>query len=139
MAWQLRPARADDLPGIRALLASVGGDEENLQPGQFVVAQDDLGAILGCGRLKPYSDCTELASIAVTKGLRSAGIGRGIVTKLLEGRQGTIHLICEDDVVGFFGHFGFKLTPTAEMPLGLAPKWKHYTALASHMNVMRRD
>jgi N-acetylglutamate synthase-like GNAT family acetyltransferase len=138
MAWQLRPAQAEELTAIKALLASVGGDQENLQPSQFVVAQGDDGIILGCGRLKPYLDFVELASIAVVKGSRSAGIGRGIVNQLLEQYQGPIYLICEDDVVDFFRRFGFELIPVSEMPLGLLPKWQHYAAQPGHLNVMRR-
>jgi len=139
MAWQLRPAQAEDLPAIKTLLASVGGDQENLQPGQFAVAQDGDGTILGCGRLKPYPDCVELASIAVVKGLRATGIGRGIVGKLLGQYQGPIYLICEDDVVDFFRRFGFELIPLSEMPLGLTPKWEHYASQAGHLDLMRRD
>jgi N-acetylglutamate synthase-like GNAT family acetyltransferase len=127
------------LAGIKALVVSVGGDQDNLQSEQFVVAHDDEGNILGCGRLKPYPDCTELASIAVARGSRSSGMGRGIVGKLLERRQGTIHLICEDDVVEFFRRFGFEVVPLSEMPQGLAPKWQYYAAQVSHLNVMRRD
>ena len=139
MAWHLRPAQAEDLSSIEALVVSVGGDADDLQAAQFVVAQEDIGTIVGCGRLKSYPDCIELASIAVVNGSRASGIGRGIVTKLLERYQGGIHLICEDDVVEFFRRFGFKLIPPWEMPSGLLPKWKRYTALGGHINVMRRD
>lgn len=137
MAWQLRSAQAENLPAIKALVASEGGDTEDLQAEQFVVAQDDDGTILGCGRLKAYPDCIELASMAVVKGARATGIGRGIVNKLLERHQGPIHLICEDDVVGFFRRFGFELIPPSETPLGLAPKWQRYAAQVGHINVMR--
>jgi N-acetylglutamate synthase-like GNAT family acetyltransferase len=121
------------------LVASVGGDTEDLQPDQFVVAQGNDGTILGCGRLKPYPDCIELASLAVAIGWRSRGIGWAIVGKLLEQHQGTIHLICEDDVVEFFRRFGFQLLSSSEMPSGLLPKWRRYVAQVSHLNLMRRD
>ena len=139
MAWQLRSARAEDLPSIRALVASVGGDEEDLQPDQFVVARDDDGTILGCGRLKPYPDCTELASIAVAPESRASGIGRAIVRRLLELHRGPIHLLCEDDVVEFFHRYGFELIPSRAMPPGLATKREHYASVANRINIMRRD
>ena len=139
MAWQLKPARAEDLSAIKVLVASVGGDEEDLQPGQFLMAQDDDGTILGCGRLKLYPDCTELASIAVVSESRSSGIGRAIVAGLLEWHQESIHLLCEDDVVEFFRRFGFKVIPIDQIPSGLVLKWKRYSALTDHLNLMRRD
>jgi len=119
-------------------LVSADGDRENLADDQFVVAEDEDRAILGCGRLRPYPDFCELASLAVVQEARARGVGREIVSSLLERYQGPIYLICEDNVVDFFRRFGFGLIPETDMPVGLRAKWEYFAALAGHMNVMWR-
>ena len=139
MAWQVRPAGAKDLPGIVALLAPVGGDQERLRADQFVVAEDDVGGIIGCGRLKPYRGFVELASLAIGEEWRGQGVGRAIVARMLEERQGRVYLMCEDNRLDFFGQFGFAVLPENRMPAGLRPKWQHYIGLVDHLNLMRRE
>lgn len=137
--WRVRPARPEDLPSIEKLVSSVGGDLEYLQAEQFVVALDDQGHIIGCGRLKPYPGFCELASIAVEDRWRTAGVGRAVVSQLLKSYVGPVYLICEDDVVDFFRRFGFDLTPMSEAVAGLQSKLERYVAQVGHINVMRRD
>ena len=137
--WKVRPAQVTDIFAIEGLLVSADGDLENLAEDQFVVAEDEDGAILGCGRLRPYPDFCELASLAVDQEARAGGVGRGIVSSLLERYQGPIYLICEDNVVDFFRRFRFECIPETDMPAGLRPKWEYFAALTGHMNVMRRE
>ena len=127
------------MPAIERLLVSVEGDRENLAGDQFVVAEDEDGAILGCGRLRPYHDFCELASLAVDQEARAVGVGREIVSSLLKRYQGPIYLICEDNVVNFFRRFRFECIPETDMPAGLHPKWEYFAALTGHMNVMSRE
>ncbi len=137
--WKVRAAQVTDKPAIDGLLITVDGDREYLAEDQFVVAEDEDGAILGCGRLRPYQEFCELASLAVAQDSRARGVGRGIVSSLLELYQGPIFLICEDNVVDFFRRFGFGLIPETDMPAGLRPKWEYFAAVAGRMNVMWRD
>ena len=137
--WKVRPAQVTDKPAIDGLLVSVDGDREYLPEDQFVVAEDEDGAILGCGRLRPYPDFCELASLAVAQDARAGGVGRGIVSGLLELYQGPIYLVCEDNVVDFFRRFRFECIPETDMPAGLYPKWEYFAALTGHMNVMWRE
>ena len=137
--WKVRPARVTDIPAIEGLLVSADGDRENLAEDQFVVAEDEDGAILGCGRLRPYPDFCELASLAVDQEARARGLGREIVSSLLERYRGPIYLICEDNVVDFFRRFRFECIPETDMPEGLHPKWEYFAALTGHMNVMWRE
>ena len=137
--WKVRPAQVTDIFAIEGLLVSADGDLENLAEDQFVVAEDEDGAILGCGRLRPYPDFCELASLAVDQEARAGRVGRGIVSSLLERYQGPIYLICEDNVVDFFRRFRFECIPETDMPAGLRPKWEYFAALTGHMNVMRRE
>jgi N-acetylglutamate synthase-like GNAT family acetyltransferase len=137
--WRVRPARAEDLPGIEKLVTAVGGDLEALRVEHFIVAADADERIIGCGRLKPYPGFCELASIAVADQWRSAGVGRAVVRRLLESHQGPVYLLCEDNVVDFFRRFGFDLVPMSEMVAGLQSKLERYVAEVGRINVMRRD
>ena len=134
----VEPALPEDLPAIAELVAAVGGDLEDLAAEQFLVGRSGQGEIIGCGRLKPYSGFYELASLAVDQDWRNSGVGRSIVAELLTRQEGPIYLICEDDVVEFFGRFGFTLIPMSDMLVGLQSKWQHYMAQLGHINVMRR-
>jgi len=126
------------LPEIDELIATVDGDRVDLATDQFVVAKSEDARILGCGRLRPYPDFCEIASMAVADDVRANGIGREIVRRLLEKYPGTIYLICEDNVVEFFRLFEFELLPEAAMPDGLSPKWDYFCSTAGSMNLMRR-
>ena len=137
-AWQVRPALDTDLAAIEGLLISADGDREVLHQDQFVVSVDVDGVVLGCGRLRPYSDFCELASLAIGNDVRARGMGREIVNVLLERYSGPIYLICEDSVVDFFRRFGFVSVHDREMPAGLRPKWDYFADLAGPMNLMLR-
>lgn len=137
--WEVRQALPEDLPAIEEMVASVGGDLEDLAAEQFVVALDSQGQAIGCGRLKPYLGFCELASIAVKDEWRSSGVGRVVVSQLLQSHQGPVYLICEDEVIDFFRRFGFDLVPMSEMMPGLQSKWERYIAEVGHLNVMKRD
>jgi len=138
MVWQVRAAQATDMAAIEALVTAADGDLEGLCADQFVVAEGEDGTILGCGRLRPYPEFCELASLAVAKENRVKGVGREIVDSLLSRFQGPIYLICEDDVVEFFRRFKFEPIPETEMPAGLRPKWEYFCTHAGSMNVMWR-
>ena len=126
------------MPAINQLLSSADGDLYQLNVQEFLVADDAVGAILGCGRLRPYPDFCELASLAVNQSVRTQGVGRAIVAGLLELYAGEIYLVCEDQVVEFFRRFGFRLIPPEEMPHGLRPKWQYFASRVGLMNVMVR-
>jgi N-acetylglutamate synthase-like GNAT family acetyltransferase len=126
------------MPAIEVLVAAVGGDLEDLREEQFVVAAEDR-SILGCGRLRPHPDCWELASLAVAAEAQARGIGGSVVKSLLEPHQGPIYLVCEDQVVGFFSRFGFRVIPTSQIPAGLRSKWHRYRAQAMPLNLMLRE
>ena len=136
--WEIEAAKAADMPEIEDLIDTVGGDRVDLATNQFVVAKSEDDWILGCGRLRPYPDFCEIASMAVVGDVRATGIGRAIVERLLKTYEGTIYLICDDDVVEFFRRFEFSLLPESEMPDDLRPKWDYFCSPSGSMNVMRR-
>ncbi len=136
--WSVQKAHPEDIAGIAELVATVGGDLEDLRAEQFVVARQGSEVVIGCGRLKPYPGFCELASLAVVPEWRASGVGREIVDELLKMPGEPIYLLCEDDVVEFFRRFGFMLIPMSKMLTGLQSKWERYLAEAGHINVMRR-
>ena len=138
-SWQVGPALPKDIDQIEKLIISVGGDQGRLETDQFAVARDVNQQIIGCARLKPYPRFVELASLAVSDEWRSCGVGRKIVSRLLQGHQGPIYLVCEDHLIEFFREFGFNLIPTSEMLPGLEFKIEWYVTQAGHINIMKRD
>ncbi len=142
--WSVQKAHPKDIAGIAELVATVGGDLEDLRAEQFVVARQGPGGVSGigevieCGRLKPYPGFCELASLAVIPEWRASGVGREVVDELLKMPDEPIYLLCEDDVVEFFRRFGFMSIPMSKMLTGLQSKWERYLAEAGHINVMRR-
>ena len=131
-------AKAADMPEIEELIAAVDGDRVDLATDQFVVAKSVDARILGCGRLRPYPVFCEIASMAVADDVRATGIGRAIVERLLEMYEGTIYLICDDDVVEFFRRFEFTMLPESDIPDDLRYKWDYYCSPTGSMNLMRR-
>lgn len=128
-----------DMPAVNQLLSSVDGDLHQLNPEEFLVAEDVDGAVIGCGRLRPYPAFCEIASLAVGESARTRGLGRAIVAGLLDRYPGTVHLMCEDRLVDFFKSFGFRPVPQEDMPQGLRPKWQYYADKAGPMNIMVRS
>lgn len=124
---------------IQQLVASVDGDLYEINIQEFLVAEDASGVILGCGRLRPYPEFCELASLAVTQSVRTQGLGRAIVEGLLDLYAGEVYLVCEDHLVEFFRRFGFRLIPQEDMPDGLRPKWQYFASRVGVMNVMVRS
>ncbi len=114
------------------------GGTSHQDPRVIRIASTPTGFVLGCGRLRPYSDFCELASLAVSSHVRAGGLGREIVNSLLERYSGPIYLICENGVVDFFRRFGFASILDREMPAGLGPKWDYFAGLAGPMNLMLR-
>ncbi|WP_069617801.1 arsenic resistance N-acetyltransferase ArsN2 [Burkholderia sp. A2] len=82
---EIRPATVDDLASIETLLCQcslpVVGVRGHLQ--NFVVAMEG-STMCGCGGLENYGDVALLRSIAVAESLRGSGIGRVIVSRLVD-------------------------------------------------------
>jgi len=138
-SWQVGPALPKDLDQIEKLIGSVGGDQDRIETDQFAVARDANQQVIGCARLKPYTEFVELASLAVSEELRGCGVGQEIISRLLQEQQGPIYLLCEDHLIGFFRGFGFDLIPITDMLPGLESKLEWYITQAGHINVMKRE
>src|SRR5689334_10945667 len=79
----LRGARADDEPGIRALVRSERLNPFELDWRRFVVATD-AGGIVGAVQLRKHDDGSrELGSLVVRRHARRHGIGSRLIDALL--------------------------------------------------------
>lgn len=54
--------------------------------------------------------------VVVKDGRRGEGIGRQLMQAAMNSRGGTLYLCCHDDVIDFYGRFGFSERPFDELP-----------------------
>jgi len=79
---EFTPATADDMTFIRDAIAREHMDDEDLRPEQFITLRED-GRIVAFGRVKPYQQATELASLVVAGDRRGKGLGETMVRELI--------------------------------------------------------
>jgi N-acetylglutamate synthase-like GNAT family acetyltransferase len=98
-------------------------DNRDLQKEQFTIAiyNDEL---FGFGRLREYTDCFELCSLGVVIPHRMQGIGKAIVTKLIQHSSKNIYLVCI--IPEFFVPFGFQ--QVKEYPATIQNKMNYCTS-----------
>ena len=116
----MRSARSADVRGIRDLLEPyvqrrilLGKDLVVLYEAvqQFVVAEDETGALIGCGALHVmWEDLGEVRTLIVADEWLHHGVGRAIVDALEENARalGLSRLFCLTFEVGFFTRRGFE-------------------------------
>lgn len=116
---EIAAARPEEMPLIESEIQRMHLDAEDLRVEQFVVARDG-DAILGFGRIKPHGDGVfELGCVGVVEHARSRGVGRALVTELMN-RFPTEEIYITTDLVEYFMRFGF--TPTAVAPKAINDK-----------------
>jgi amino-acid N-acetyltransferase len=84
----------------------------------FVVAEQD-GRIVGCGALHLYGmHLAEIRSIAVAPQTKGRGIGRSLVSALMEEaqRQAVTCVCLFTRTPGFFGRLGFEIARREDLP-----------------------
>ena len=83
---RLRQAAPSDWPAIESLLQAHGlplaGAREHLST--FVLAEAG-GEVIGCAGAEPRGDVALLRSVAVAPGLQAQGIGRQLVSLVIDG------------------------------------------------------
>lgn len=90
---------------IRNYIRQFELDDRNLKQEEFTAAFRE-NELVGFGRLRQHSDCTELCSLGVVTQYRRKGIGKAIVKELIKRSEKNIHLVCI--IPEFFSPFGFK-------------------------------
>ncbi len=79
-------------------------DSRGLQQQEFTAAYRN-GKLVGFGRLRSHTDCTELCSLGVVTDHRRQGIGKAIVAELIRRAPAMLYLVCI--IPGYFKPFGF--------------------------------
>ncbi len=111
----IRPAVEGDQQTIKDIVHAAGINPMGLDWPRFLVAEDG-GRIVGIGQVKPHGDGScELASIAVIPERQGEGIAAAIIHRLLERESGTLYLMCQQHMEGFYTQFGFRRIEPAEM------------------------
>jgi N-acetylglutamate synthase-like GNAT family acetyltransferase len=85
----------------------------------YVVVQDETGALLACGALKEYSpSVAEVAAIAVSKDAHGKGLGRAIVgaVETLARKRGVYDLFALTLQPEFFAAVGYQRVDRARYP-----------------------
>lgn len=99
------PAIETDLHEIVFLAKSLDLDLEDVLWQQFIVAKKEE-SIIGFGRLRNYSQCTEVATVGVIQEERNKGIGTTIVKELIRLGPAEIYITCV--IPKFFIRLGFQ-------------------------------
>lgn len=89
-------------------------DDRILLQHQFTIALRD-NELVGFGRLRNHSDCTELCSLGVITEHRRQGIGKAIVAELLRKAPPNLYLVCI--IPDFFSPFGFHIVNEYPAPI----------------------
>jgi amino-acid N-acetyltransferase len=119
MAFEIRPARTQDIPGIRALIDSytLGGRLLNKETvmlyedvQEFIVAVDG-NSVVGCGALHVlWEDLAEVRTVAVVGDLKGQGVGHQILEAIIARARtvGVSRIFCLTFETAFFGRHGFE-------------------------------
>jgi amino-acid N-acetyltransferase len=119
MAIEIRPARTQDIPGIRALIDTytLGGRLLNKETvmlyedvQEFTVAVD-AGTVVGCGALHVlWEDLAEVRTVAVIDTLKGQGVGHQILEAIIARARtvGVSRIFCLTFETAFFGRHGFE-------------------------------
>ena len=119
MAIEIRPARTQDIPGIRALIDTytLGGRLLNKETvmlyedvQEFTVAVDD-NKVVGCGALHVlWEDLAEVRTVAVVDNLKGQGVGHQILEAIINRARtvGVSRVFCLTFETAFFARHGFE-------------------------------
>lgn len=119
MSIEVRPARTQDIPGIRALIDTytLGGRLLNKETvmlyedvQEFTVAVDG-NEVVGCGALHVlWEDLAEVRTVAVLDRFKGQGVGHRILESVIDRARavGVARIFCLTFETEFFGRHGFQ-------------------------------
>ena len=135
-AITVRAALPTDSPGIKTLVHNAQINPTGLKWTRFVVAENDLGEVIGCGQIKPHRDGSyELASLVVAENYRGQGIARSLVEHLTTNHEGGLYLMCRSSLGEFYQKLGFEPVSVPHMP----PYFRRISRLASLIEFMQKE
>ncbi len=117
---ELRPARAEDLPALEALLRGADLPWEHLAPhlGAFVVGEES-GSLVASAGLEIYGNDALVRSVALAPAQRSRGRGGALCDTLLgEARRRGVRdaYLLTTTASAFFARHGFEPIPRERAP-----------------------
>src|ERR1035437_3849209 len=89
-------------------------DDRSVEKEQFTAAFRE-NELVGFGRLREHSDCTELCSLGVVAEHRRKGVGKAIVKELIDKADRSIYLVCI--IPKYFIPLGFKAVNEIPEPI----------------------
>ena len=119
MSIEIRPAKTQDIPGIRTLIDTytLGGRLLNKETvmlyedvQEFTVAIEK-GVVVGCGALHVlWEDLAEVRTVAVVDTLKGQGVGHQILEAIINRARviGVSRIFCLTFETEFFGRHGFE-------------------------------
>jgi len=140
---QLRSATAGDLPKLKSFLTENGlphlGVERYVQ--NFVIAEDEIGGLIGIAGLETYANNGLLRSVAVRKDSRGKGVGRTLVNAVLGDAMakglGKVYLLT-DDASGYFERLGFQIVDRKDVEAAVKTSIEFTDACPDSAVVMRK-
>jgi len=116
----LRPATQHDWPAIASLLEQarlpLDGARDHLDAYLLATIR---GEVIGCVAAEVYGNAAHLHSLAVAPRLRHRGIGKTLVTAVLQGaadRQIARVYLLTVNATDYFVQFGFERVPIEQAP-----------------------
>jgi threonine dehydratase len=109
---------------IRQAIARERLDNERLEPEQFITLRRE-GQIVAFGRVKPYKETYELASVVVEPAERGKGLGEAITRELVR-RFPQDEVYITTDIPAYYERLGFLRTEI--LPEEIAAKVEHVLA-----------
>ena len=140
---QLRAAAVSDLTSIEALLRAAGlpvaGVADHLP--NFIVAMDADG-MTACGGIEYHGDFSLIRSIAVAEGARGNGLGKAIVSRLLDacrGRAVEAVVLRTTTAETYFARSGFVRIAPGDVPAPLLASGQFAGVCPASATVMLLD
>jgi len=115
---EITAARPEDLPFIRETAERMRLDAGDLEAAQFITVRRD-DKVIGFGRVRPYLETYELATVAVVEEEQGHGIGEAIARELIR-RFPQDEVFVVTDQVEYWERLGFLRTEI--LPVELATK-----------------
>lgn len=97
-----------DVPFIQETAERLILDAADIRPEQFITVRDD-GGIIAFGRIRPYKETFELATVGVVEEHRGKGFGEAIARELVRRfPQDEVYVV--SDLIDYWESLGFLLT-----------------------------
>ena len=131
--FEIRHGLVMEREDVYALVRSVHGDTDGLDPSQCIVASH-AGKVVGCVRVKYLSDGTAvLTSLGVHPDYRKRGIGSQMIQKLLQiYLVRPLFILCFPELEIFYQQSGFEKISVSELPPILQAEFQKHKQRTKH-------